>query len=76
MTMYKLRILLEYGKIYVMRISFHIGMFYVWHICVVRQKTAPDFLVDNMIDANKKFLNPATRTPGVRGGLEKKEFRK
>ena len=31
----------------------------------VRRKTAPDFLVEDMIDLDKQFLNPAPKTPGV-----------
>jgi hypothetical protein len=34
----------------------------------VRRKTAPDFLVENMIKLRKQFLNPAPKTPAVRGG--------
>jgi len=34
----------------------------------VRRKTAPDFLVENMIDLDKLFLNPAPKTPAVHGG--------
>jgi hypothetical protein len=41
-------------------------------IRTVRRKTAPDFLVENMIDLDKQFLNPAPKTPAVRGGRRKK----
>lgn len=49
----------------------------IWaHLCspkpqkltTVRRKTTPDFLVENMIDLDKQFLNPAPKTPAVRGG--------
>ena len=39
---------------------------------VVRRKTAPDFLVENMILLIKQFLNPAPKTPAVRGGRIRK----
>jgi hypothetical protein len=39
---------------------------------IVRRKTAPDFLVENMIWLMKQFLNPAPKTPGVHAGRRKK----
>jgi len=59
-----------------MRISFQIKMFYVLRIyVVVRKAERQDNEKENELMINT-FLNPAPRTPAVRGGLKRKELEK
>ena len=60
MIIFGLRVLIEYGMIYAMRI-------YV----VVRKAERQDDDKENELMINT-FLNPAPRTPAVHGGLKKK----
>jgi len=72
LIIFGLRVLIEYGMIYAMRISFRIGMFCALRIyVVVRKAERQDDDKENELMINT-FLNPAPRTPAVHGGLKKK----
>ena len=76
MIIFELRILLEYGMIYAMRISFHIGIFCALRIYVVVRKAERQDSEKEIELMVNTFLNPAPRTPAVHGGLREKNWRK